>query len=84
MQDFRQLYGYKCLDRSKQSKGSNLYVKNLNPSVDDRKLNELFCRYGKVVSAKVIRNGDGISKKYGFVRFVCPDEANQALNSVTG
>nr|GMD60641.1 polyadenylate-binding protein 6-like isoform X2 [Ipomoea batatas] len=40
--------------------GSNLYVKNLNLSMDDRKLKALFSTYGKVTSAKIMRHDDGV------------------------
>ncbi|XP_051135725.1 uncharacterized protein LOC127254585 [Andrographis paniculata] len=84
MQNLRQLHGYKCDDQSKQLKASNLHVKNLSPYVDERKLEEHFSCFGKIVSAKVIRNVDGVSKNFGFVRFSCPEEAKQALTSLTG
>ncbi|KAI3455510.1 hypothetical protein Pfo_012173 [Paulownia fortunei] len=84
MKHFRQINGYNCTNHRKESKASNLYVKNLEASVDDRKLEELFSGYGKVISAKVMRNGDGVSKGFGFVRLSCPDEAKKALNSLIG
>ena len=34
--------------------GSNLYVKNLDDSVDDEKLKEMFSEYGNVTSSKVL------------------------------
>ncbi|PIN26933.1 Polyadenylate-binding protein (RRM superfamily) [Handroanthus impetiginosus] len=77
-------FRHKCSDQCKESKTSNLYVKNLDACVDDRTLQELFNGYGNVISAKVVRNGDGVSKGFGFVRFSCPYEAQKALNSLNG
>ncbi|PIN17097.1 Polyadenylate-binding protein (RRM superfamily) [Handroanthus impetiginosus] len=77
-------FRHKCSDQCKGSKTSNLHVKNLDACVDDRTLQELFSGYGKVTSAKVIRNGDGVSKGFGFVHFSCPYEAQKALNSLNG
>ncbi|XP_020547855.1 polyadenylate-binding protein 6 isoform X2 [Sesamum indicum] len=78
---FRQQYGYGT-DHHKKSNDSTLYVRNLDGSIDDRKLEEIFSHFGTVVSAKVIRNSDGVSKEFGFVRFSCQVEANKALNSL--
>ncbi|KAK4427267.1 Polyadenylate-binding protein 6 [Sesamum alatum] len=79
---FRQQYGYECTDHHKKSNDSTLYVRNLDGSIDDRKLEQLFSHYGTVVAAKVIRNSDGVSKEFGFVRFSCQEEAKKALNSL--
>ncbi|KAL0319328.1 UNVERIFIED_CONTAM: Polyadenylate-binding protein 5 [Sesamum angustifolium] len=78
----RQQYGYEGTDHHKKSNDSTLYVRNLDRSIDDRKLEQLFSHFGTVVSAKVIRNSDGVSKGFGFVRFSCQEEAKKALNSL--
>ncbi|KAA8541727.1 hypothetical protein F0562_022879 [Nyssa sinensis] len=69
---------------SEKSKASNLYVKNLDVSVDDRKLQEHFSAFGKVTSAKVMRHDNGISKGFGFVSFSTPEEAKKALVTLHG
>ncbi|XAR67663.1 hypothetical protein NMG60_11002510 [Bertholletia excelsa] len=63
---------------------SNLYVKNLNASIDDRKLEEHFRSYGNVVSAKVMRYDNGTSKGFGFVSFSSSEEAKKALKALHG
>ncbi|KAL0441460.1 UNVERIFIED_CONTAM: Polyadenylate-binding protein 6 [Sesamum radiatum] len=62
----RQHYGCEGTDHHKKSNDSTLYVRNLDRSIDDRKLEQLFSHFGTVVSAKVIRNSDGVSKGFGF------------------
>lgn len=37
----------------KAKKFTNVYVKNLSETVDDKRLKELFEKYGKIISAKV-------------------------------
>ncbi|XP_010059905.2 polyadenylate-binding protein 2 [Eucalyptus grandis] len=59
--------------------GVNLYVKNLNDSIDDEKLKELFSEFGTITSCKVMRDPNGISRGSGFVAFSSPDEAARAL-----
>ncbi|KZV58818.1 polyadenylate-binding protein 6-like [Dorcoceras hygrometricum] len=81
----RQKYGEKCtISNRGLSKNSKLYVKNLDVSVDGKKLKEIFCAHGRVISAKLIRNGDGTSKGFGFVHYLNPEDANKALRSLNG
>ncbi|KAH8520896.1 hypothetical protein H0E87_002087 [Populus deltoides] len=65
-------------------RASNLYVKNLNVDIDDKKLKEVFSAYGKILSVKVICHNDGTSKQFGFVCFASPEEANKALVALNG
>lgn len=65
-------------------KASNLFVKNLNIFIDDRKLEQIFGAYGKVTSARVMRHYNGFSKGFGFVNFSTVEEAKMALDSLNG
>ncbi|KAL3528673.1 hypothetical protein ACH5RR_007995 [Cinchona calisaya] len=80
----RKAYEIMYSNNSVKSKPSNLFVKNLNVSFDDLELKEIFSAYGKVTSAKVMHNEDGVSKGFGFVCFSCPEEAKRALDSLNG
>ncbi|XWS68050.1 hypothetical protein CRYUN_Cryun04dG0057000 [Craigia yunnanensis] len=64
--------------------GANLYVKNLDDSIGDEKLKELFSQYGTITSCKVMRDPNGISKGSGFVAFSSPEEASRALVEMNG
>ncbi|XVF01285.1 hypothetical protein REPUB_Repub04eG0074800 [Reevesia pubescens] len=64
--------------------GANLYVKNLDDSISDEKLKELFSQYGTITSCKVMRDPSGISKGSGFVAFSTPEEASRALVEMNG
>ncbi|KAJ0804648.1 hypothetical protein HanPI659440_Chr02g0040491 [Helianthus annuus] len=64
--------------------GVNLYVKNLDDSVDDDKLKELFSEYGTITSCKVMRDPSGISRGSGFVAFSSSEEASRALSEMNG
>lgn len=46
----------------------NLFVKNLDKSITSSSLQEVFSKYGTVVSCKVAHE-NGISKGFGFVQF---------------
>ncbi|XP_042007943.1 polyadenylate-binding protein 8-like [Salvia splendens] len=64
--------------------GVNLYVKNLDDSIDDDRLRELFSGFGTITSCKVMRDPSGISRGSGFVAFSSPEEASRALTEMNG
>ncbi|GMI88258.1 POLY(A) BINDING PROTEIN 8, poly(A) binding protein 8 [Hibiscus trionum] len=64
--------------------GANLYVKNLDDSISDENLKELFSQYGTITSCKVMRDPSGVSKGSGFVAFSTPEEASKALAEMNG
>ncbi|KAF8407124.1 hypothetical protein HHK36_006249 [Tetracentron sinense] len=65
-------------------KASNVYVKNLDVSIDDEKLREHFSTCGQITSAKVMCHDNGKSKGFGFVNFSTHDEAKKALVTLHG
>ncbi|XP_042470708.1 polyadenylate-binding protein 2-like isoform X1 [Zingiber officinale] len=64
--------------------GLNLYLKNLDDSIGDDKLVELFSGFGIITSCKVMREPNGMSKGSGFVAFSAPEEASRALAEMNG
>ena len=63
----------------------NLYVKNLDPTINNNDLFNLFRQFGRIVSARVMTNPTtGQSKGYGFVSYGKPEEAALALNEMDG
>jgi len=77
---------FEKLKRERMSKyqGVNLYVKNLEETVDDAKLRQEFSACGTITSAKVMRDDKGASKGFGFVCFSTPDEATKAVTEMNG
>lgn len=69
-------------ERINRSQGVNLYVKNLEDSVTDEKLQNAFCAYGTITSAKVMVDANGQSKGFGFVCFSTPEEATKAVTEM--
>merc|ERR1711876_164843 len=68
----------------KARKFTNVYVKNINDEYDEAKLNEMFQKYGKISSVKVMKSEDGKSKGFGFVSFESPEEAMIACDELNG
>lgn len=63
---------------------SNLYVKNLDDSIDDNALWEYFRHCGIITSTKVMLDENGISKGFGFVCYSTPEEAKNAVKTLHG
>ncbi|KAJ0537064.1 putative RNA recognition motif domain, nucleotide-binding alpha-beta plait domain superfamily [Helianthus annuus] len=62
----------------------NLFVKNLDSSVNDAELQEVFEVFGVISSCKIARDGDGVSKGFGFIQFCSEDSASCALSALNG
>lgn len=77
-------------ERAKQERitryqqGVNLYVKNLDDSIDDEKLRAEFVSFGNITSAKVMTDNTNRSKGFGFVCFSMPEEATKAVTEMNG
>lgn len=71
------------MERINRYQGVNLYVKNLDDSIDDDKLRKEFAQFGTITSAKVMFEG-GRSKGFGFVCFSSPEEATRAVTEMNG
>ncbi|KAG2567246.1 hypothetical protein PVAP13_7NG260700 [Panicum virgatum] len=71
-------------DAADKYQGLNLYLKNLDDSIGDDQLRELFSNFGKITSYKVMRDQNGLSKGSGFVAFSTHEEASQALTEMNG
>uniref|UniRef100_A0AAQ6IHH6 PABP n=1 Tax=Anabas testudineus TaxID=64144 RepID=A0AAQ6IHH6_ANATE len=65
------------------NKGVNLYIKNLDDTIDDEKLRKEFSPFGSITSAKVMLE-EGRSKGFGFVCFSSPEEATKAVTEMNG
>ncbi|XP_060765595.1 uncharacterized protein LOC132873812 [Neoarius graeffei] len=66
-----------------QAKTGEIFVKNLDYSVDDEFLHDYFQPFGSVIRAKVIME-NGRSRGRGFVQYTTPDEARNAVEMLNG
>merc|ERR1712002_8299 len=71
------------IERMNRYQGVNLYIKNLDDSIDDERLRKEFSNYGTITSAKVMTE-DGRSKGFGFVCFSTPEEATRSVTEMNG
>lgn len=72
---------HEALEQEKINKyqGVNVFVKNLDDSIDEARLKEEFSPYGEITSLVIMKDEAGKSKGFGFVCFSSPEEANKAI-----
>jgi len=82
-QELKKKFEQLKLERLNRYQGVNLYVKNLDDTIDDERLRKEFTPYGTITSAKVMSE-EGRSKGFGFVCFSSPEEATKAVTEMNG
>lgn len=82
-QELRRKFEMLKAERLNRYQGVNLYVKNLDDTIDDEKIRKEFAPYGTITSAKVMTE-EGRSKGFGFVCFSSPEEATKAVTEMNG
>ncbi|KAI8373478.1 hypothetical protein EDC96DRAFT_499505 [Choanephora cucurbitarum] len=65
-----------------RAKFTNVYVKNLDESVSDEQLKEMFGKYGPITSAVIQVDEEGKSKGFGFVNFEDHEDAQKAVDAL--
>jgi len=70
-------------ERLNKYQGVNLYIKNLDDTIDDERLKKEFAKFGSITSARIMSE-NGRSKGFGFVCFSAPDEATKAVTEMNG
>lgn len=64
--------------------GVCVFAYNIPPNYDERRLSELFRKYGTVLGARVMRKPNRQSKGFGFVNMSTMEEANIAIENLNG
>lgn len=62
----------------------NVFIKNLDTSIDNKALHDTFATFGTVLSCKVAVDSNGQSKGYGFVQFETEESAESSILRLNG
>ncbi|CAJ1974591.1 unnamed protein product [Sphenostylis stenocarpa] len=63
---------------------ANLFIKNLDKSIDHKDLFDVFATFGNILSCKVARDASGVSKGHAFVQFDNEASAKEATDRLNG
>ncbi|MBA0555907.1 hypothetical protein Golob_026055 [Gossypium lobatum] len=76
---------YSQRDPSLRKSGTaNIFIKNLDKSIDHKALHDMFSSFGNILSCKISTDGLGQSKGYGFVQFDNEESAQNAIDKLNG
>ncbi|XP_023638039.1 polyadenylate-binding protein 8 [Capsella rubella] len=62
----------------------NIFIKNLDKSIDHKALHNIFSGYGLIVRSKVASDASGQSKGFGFVQYNTEESAHKAIEHMNG
>lgn len=63
---------------------TNLYIANLPIFYSESELESMFKSYGTVISTRILRNQDGISRGVGFARMESKEKCEQIIAAFNG
>jgi len=67
----------------KSGKG-NIFIKNLDASIDHKTLHDTFAQFGQILSCKIELDEKQQSKGYGYIQFATQEAAEKSMQMVNG
>ncbi|KAG1446061.1 hypothetical protein G6F56_009697 [Rhizopus delemar] len=68
----------------RKGNNGNIFIKNLDPTIDHKALHDTFSAFGNILSCKIAQDDEGSSKGYGFVHYETQESAENAIKNVNG
>jgi polyadenylate-binding protein len=68
----------------RKSNRGNIFIKNLDASIDNKMLHDTMSEFGEILSCKIATFPGGKSKGFGFVHYVTDESADKAIELLNG
>ena len=80
---FQYLTVYVCLQQQEQDP-TNLYIANLPAFMTESDLETSFSKFGNVISTRILRDPNGVSRGVGFARMESADACQAIIQAYNG
>lgn len=73
-----------CFHQQQEQDPTNLYIANLPPSYKESDVDTMLAKYGQVISTRILRDTEGVSKGVGFARMESKEKCEQIIQMFNG